>query len=212
MSIHHEIVRAADTIRGLNPMPLNIVAFASLEVNIEDLEVSQALMNADLVLALGNVDLHRLAAALPSDQPALCVLADKDYNGHPPAPFKLLYADGVVFRGWRIAGLSGARSSGSGLADEGFTLTDAEADAAIDALPAADILLSHEPPTLITQADGLLAAPGGLGFVALDRYLAQHPPVYHIHAALADHTLYETVQTMIIGVCGVLAPPPLEFI
>lgn len=180
--------------------PLEIVCFASVEVDLEDIELESAVSSADLVVALGNVDLDRLAALLAPDKPALCVRGPQDPDRLPPAPFRVLHGNGVVFNGWRIAGLSGG-SAQAAIPTPG-TISDQEAASSLGALPDCDLLLSHAPPAG-------QATPHGLK--ALTRYLTDKPPIYHFYAAESDHQVFHMGETLIVGVHGALIPPALIY-
>src|SRR4051812_10659627 len=84
--------------------PLEVVVFASAESDLEDPELASSIATCDLVLAVGNVDLDRIALAIGPGKPALCVLGDRDPQRQPPAPFRALHGNGVEFNGWRIGG------------------------------------------------------------------------------------------------------------
>lgn len=182
--------------------PLEVVVFASAESDLEDPELSSSIATCDLVLALGNVDLDRLALAIGPDKPALCVLGGQDPQRQPPAPFRALHGNGVEFNGWRIAGLSGSPTDVAAPADTGARISEGDAGALMGALPACDILITHAPPAGE-------ATPAGLRAVA--DYLLREPPIFHFYAAQADHQAFTLDPTLIVGVYGVLVPPTLVY-
>lgn len=213
------VPRNTDTPPEVAP-PLNLVCFASRDVELFDDELDQALSGADLVVALGNVNLERIANILDPRQPALAVLGPEDPQKPPPPPFRALHGNGVTFRHWRICGVSGGpRTAQSG--EDAFTLAERDAAALIGGLPACDILLTYAPAAGIAAAgdhvaageeDGVQVPEFPPGFAALDAYLEENPPAYHFYAHPHTHVMTSYELTDAIGVCGVLAPPTLLYV
>jgi hypothetical protein len=188
-----------------NTPPLNLVVFSNNDLAFVDPEIQAACLGADMVVSLGGVNLHALAEILPQGKPALAVLGPRD-SREVPLPFQALHASGFTFRGWRIAGFSGSprwrRES------QGIYISEPEAEALLGQLPPCDLLLTHAPPTQLTEA-GLRPE---LGFPALDRYLLEKPPIYHFYAHPTDEAAEEFGQSLSVGVCGYLKPPTLYYV
>jgi hypothetical protein len=184
-------------------VPLKLVLFGDHDVELEE-DLIEAVNRADLVIALGDIDITRLAQMIGPQKPALCVLGDRDQRKPPPAPFQPLHGNGVVFRGWRIVGLCGGVSGRS--QGNGFTLTEEQAEAALLTAPPADILLSHAPPSGLAQEIG---ADPGLGPLA--DYDLAYRPLYHFHAnSLGESSAVLEEETLVVGVHGALVPPELD--
>lgn len=191
------------------PAPLRITAFSYWDAPSVSSEIAETCSRSDLVVALGGVNLDVLAGILDPRQPALAVLGPKD-EPQVPRPFRPLHATGFVFRGWRIAGLSGAPKLRAGV--PGNYLTEDEAERLLSGLAPCDLLITHSPPGNYLQQSGI--APE-VGFDALSSYLREKPPIYHFYAH-TDQNVVETFEyTAEIGICGYLGPPDipdLEFI
>lgn len=187
---------------GALEIPLDIVCFAGKDVEFNG-EISAATVSADLILALGDVDLDRIAALIGPSKPALCVLGDYDPRQVPPPPFTPLHGNGIVFKGWRIVGLSG------GIADisegPGFSLADAEAEAILSKTSPADILISHVPPSGLAVEIGPEPA-----LDALANYIARVSPLYHFHAATIAASSAIFGRTLVVGVDGALIMPSID--
>lgn len=184
-------------------LPLQIVCFGARDVQFVD-ELMLAIRAADLVIALGDVDLDRIAEALPEGTPALCVLGDRDPRRPPPLPFNPLHGSGVSFRGWRIVGLSGGVT---GRADgDGFTLAEDEALSALQMSPPSDILLTHAAPAGFEAEIGVEP-----GLRAITAYIEEYQPLYHLHAnGLGESSTLIGGHTLSIGVDGALIVPPID--
>jgi hypothetical protein len=193
-SRQHRAVSAIEPVQT----PLSVVCFGGRNVEFDD-ALRAALEGCDLVLALGDLDLVRLAEAIGESKPALCVLGDRDLRRPPPSPFTPLHGSGVVFRGWRIVGLSGGRHDDPG---EGFSLDEAEATETLASAPGCDILISH-------------LAPGGLGLAspslaAVGEYVLAANPLYHFCVSEVGTTAALLGETLVVAVDGALIAPPLE--
>lgn len=184
-------------------LPLRIVCFGARDVQLVD-ELLVALVEADLVIALGDVDLDRIADALPKDKPALCVLGDHDPRRPPPLPFNPLHGSGVSFRGWRVVGLSGGvtgRSDG-----DGFTLTEEEALSALQVSPPSDILITHAAPAGFESEIGVEPA-----LRSISAYIEEYQPLYHLHAnSLGESSTLIGGHTLAVGVDGALILPSID--
>lgn len=187
-------------------MPLQVVCFSTRDVDLSDEELLEAVNAADLVLGLGDVDLDRIAAVIDSKKPALCVLGDHDPRRAPPAPFTPLHGSGVIFKGWRIVGLSGGILGHS--EGRGFSLDEDEAASALAQVPACDLLISHAPPVGL-ELDYALAPAAGL--YALNEYVQAVQPLVHLHANEIGHTTTLLGSTLVLGVEGALVVPPFDF-
>lgn len=186
---------------------LNIAFFAHTTLTGVEDEVRSVCEDADLVVGLGNVDLNRLAALLPANKPALCVLGGRDAERQPPAPFRVLHGSGVTFKDWRVAGICGGIRQGPGA---GFFTDEAEADALLSKMPSCDLFLTHVPPAGLPHGDR--------GLDAITRYVAAHEPIYHFYAHDGnDHVddivgIEDVGLTWTVGVSGMLYPDTLQFV
>lgn len=187
-----------------DPNPLNLAVFSFFDVAQIQPEMADRCAAADLVVALGGVDLHGLARSIPPGKPALAVLGPKDPR-EVPLPFRPLHGNGFAFRGWKIAGFSGA-PRGPRLQPGNF-LSEEEAEAVLGNLPACDIFLSHAPPTMLRES----GTRPEQGFLAIDNYLRQKPPIYHLYANPSREDGEEVGESFCIGACGPLFPPPLIY-
>lgn len=203
--------------RSSSVAPLRIATFSYWDQPSVSSEIAEACARSDLVIALGGVNLDTLASVLDPRQAALCVLGPKDEQ-QVPMPFRPLHANGFQFRGWSIAGLSGAPRIRAGI--PGNYITEGEAEYLLSGLLERniDIFLSHSPPANYLQASNL--APE-VGFDALSSFLREKKILYHFYAHPSE-TVVETPEvspvlqyTAEIGVCGYFGPPEmpeLEFI
>lgn len=201
---HHQ---PQQTFVPAQPRPLTLALFSYLEELTDTERVAQDCARADLVVSLGAVNLEQLVRAMPQGKPALCVLGPRDRPEVPP-PFRVLHGNGFTFRGWRIAGLSGALLRGRGAA--GNYVSELDASTLLEALPPCDILLTHAPPSGIDafERSGIHHT---LGLVSIVEYLEIKRPLYHFFA----HPYAEDVEeysddTLSVGVHGQLLTPPLE--
>ena len=187
---------------GALEIPLDIVCFGGKDVEFSN-EISQAVAAADLILALGDIDLSRIASLIGPSKPALCVLGDYDPRQLPPPPLTPLHGNGVAFKGWRLVGLSGGIANVS--EGPGFTLSDAEAEAILSKTSPTDILISHVPPS------GLVAEIGPEpGLDALANYIDRVRPLYHFHTATIGESTTICDRTLVVGVDGVLIMPSID--
>ena len=170
-------------------------------------DVERACREADIVVSLGGVDLGQLASVVPASKPALCVLGPRDEHGVPP-PFRQLHANGFTFRGWRIAGLSGAPLRAL---RAGHYVTESEASALLGDLPACDILLTRTPPAGIAEIE-LSGIPSGQDLVSITEYLDAKAPTYHFYAHPYDVYACEYHATLSVGVHGSFQTPPLRYV
>lgn len=178
--------------------PLQLLLFGGDEVDVADPTVAEAIAVADLVIAVGDIDLTALAPLIGS-KPAVCVLGDRDQSAQPPAPFRVLHGNGFVLHGWRIGGISGGPETNPGCVH----LTDDEARSKLAQLPACDILVSHCPPA------GFEQETGEQGSQAIADFIDEMPPAYVFHANSTQATAVIDDLTLIAGVHGILLPPPL---
>lgn len=181
---------------------LQVVVVANQATIEIDKSTADMISIADLVIALGNTDLLTLAAHLPPNKPAICLLGGKDQNEAPPAPFTALHGNGVTFKDWNIAGISGGRRDRN---PSGFSVSDQEAEHLLSNLPRCDILLTHAPP---------VGAPWSehSGIEAINEYIEKHGPMYHFSASngmLSD--AFTIDDTLCFGISGLHIPEPLPF-
>lgn len=189
------------------PPPLTLALFAFVPSFSGRDDYAQACARADLVVSLGGCDLEELAAILPPGKPALCVLGPRDPREAPP-PFRVLHGNGFNFRGWRVAGLSGAPLVGRQAT--GNFISELDAAALLEPLPACDIFLTHAAPGGIDE----LAPAGGYarhGLVSIFEYVRNKAPIYHFWASPESEAAHEFDETITIGVCGELLTPPLQY-
>lgn len=181
--------------------PLRVICFGAVDVALADPEIIAGIDEADLVIALGDINLHALAAAIGPTKPALCVLGDNDVRARPPAPFRPLHGDGVVFKGWRFLGLSG----GPDRNDDCFHLEESEALKRLGEADSCDVLITHMPPQ---DLDAIADQPASQ---AIRTYLDHVPPIYHFYANQREQNLVIAPEgTLCIGVHGAMVLPPLE--
>lgn len=186
--------------QGTSPLRLALVGGRYPDELVEQ-ELREWLLAADLVVGLGDIDLARLAMLIGPSKPALCVLGDLDPLGQSvPAPFRLLHGDGVVYRGWRIAGLSGGPHAPKGC----MHLDEQTAREMITRMPPSDILLAHVPPA------GLARRQGGYGLAAFHQRLASAPPLVYCHVGPEREAADVIDETLFLGVWGLAVTPPLE--
>jgi Icc-related predicted phosphoesterase len=195
----------------VNTPDLDIVFFSEAHLGNFIEQAEAACAAADLVVALGNLDLVALARLLPARKPALCVLGGQDAEAAPPAPFRALHGGGVTFKDWRVAGLSGARRLGPG---QGFFIDEEEARELLSDMPSCDLLLSHAPPAGLP-----LRGRRGIetGLLALAEYISEHEPIYAFYAHDGDDHVDDELgqpggSTWVVGVSGMLHPAPLRFV
>lgn len=176
---------------------------------------------ADIVVSLGGVNLDVLAEAIPENKPAIAIIGPRDER-HVPQPFRPLHASGFSFRGWRIAGFSGAPAGPRNV--PGNYVSEAEAERLLSSLPPCDILLSHAPPATLLQNSETRPEQG---FAAIDEYLVSKQPRYHFYAHPQETVLEEILEEdfdpesdttqppltaiFIVGVAGVFEPPALYY-
>lgn len=191
------------------PRPLVMALFSHLDPLPDRDEYTQACAQADLVVSLGGVDLAQLAQLLPQGKPALCVLGPRDPRD-VPAPFRVLHGNGFSFRGWRIAGLSGALLPSQGA--QGNYVSELDASTLLEALPPCDILLTHAPPSGI-DAFERSGIHHSMGLVSIVEYLEIKRPLYHFfaHPYIEDAEEYSD-DTLSVGVYEHLLTPPLELV
>jgi hypothetical protein len=183
--------------------PLRIVCFGARDIEFHP-DLLEALAFADLIVALGDVQLERIAELIGEEKAALCVLGDQDPRRPPPAPFTPLHGSGVIFQGWRIVGLSGGVNSNA--VGPGFTLSEEEALGVLTAAPPCDILISHAPPAGLEREIGSEPA-----LAALTEYLREYRPAYHLHAnSLGESSAILDDWTLVVGVDGALVVPELN--
>lgn len=189
------------------PQPIRLLLLANYPyLRADDPELQASCSRADVVVSLGGVDLHELAKALPPKKPALCVFGPKDDYINRPPEFHVLHRNGFNFRGWDLAGLSGAPRFAPG---PGFYLTDDESRALLQDFPQANIFFSHAFPQHLTQSE----TNPQFGMAALDEYLQAKPPIYHFYAHPELTAMEEYGPTLSVGVHGIFEPPvPLEFV
>lgn len=191
------------------PSPLRVAVFSYWDAPSVSTEIAEACSRADLVITLGGVNLDVLSGALDPRQPALAVLGPKD-EPQVPRPFRPLHANGFVFRGWRVAGLSGAPRLRSAV--PGNYMTEQEAEKLLGGLAPCDLLVTHAPPANYLQQSAVSVE---MGFDALATYLREKPPIYHFYAHTAETVVEAFEYTAEIGVCGFFGPPEmpdLEFV
>lgn len=184
--------------------PLNVVFFAykdMSELTLEEIDICQ---NADLIVSLGGHDLELLAKELPDNKPAVAILGPED-NDDVPQIFRMLHAEGIKLSDWRVAGFSGAVRMSSG--KDGFYVSDKEAKTLLDSFPACDLLLSHHPPFGLESSRD---APH-LSFKALTKYIQEKPPIYAFYAHPTKNVTEIVGDVLVVGVHGMLYPPPLIF-
>lgn len=187
------------------PAPLNIVCFAHNNLQTISQQTQAECLSADLIIALGDVNLDALAEILPDNKPALAVLGPNDPR-EVPLPFRALHASGFAFRGWRIAGFSGAPKVRQ--ETPGIYVSEAEAQTLFASLPPCDLLVTHAPPAGLYES-GL--GPDQ-GFEALRRYMEEKPPIYHFYAHPQGEAAEEVGESLSVGVYHYLKPPPLHFL
>jgi hypothetical protein len=187
------------------PNPLNAVFFSYYDLTTIQPEIIDRCSAADIIIALGGVNLDLLAASIPPGKPALAVLGPKD-SREVPQPFRPLHANGFSFRGWKIAGFSGAPRGNRVV--PGNYIGDDEAEVLLSGLPACDILLTHAPPATSLRESEIRPDQG---FTALDVYLRDKPPIYHFYAHPEGEQYEDLGTTMSIGVSGSLVPPALVY-
>jgi Icc-related predicted phosphoesterase len=194
---------------------LNIVLFSESPSGGFDELAQSVCAEADLVVALGNIDLLALAQLLSPRKPALCVRGDKDRETTPPAPFRALDGAGVTFKEWRIAGISGARRLGSG---GGFVIDEDEARSILKSMPSCDILISHAPPAGLPLR-GRRHIETGL--YAIREYISAHEPIYSFYSHDGEEHVDDEIGsfesgtesgTWTVGVSGMLYLPALRFV
>jgi hypothetical protein len=185
---------------------LNVVFFSDADITTLGDDAASACNDADLVVSLGNVDLERLGSLLPPNKPALCVLGGRDPERQPPAPFRVLHAGGVNFKDWRVAGLSGGKSSGVG---NGFHIDEEEATSLLEKLPACDLFISNLPPAGL----GRMSQGSEPGLHAITAYLQEKPPIYHFYGRQGASTVDDIINDIwIVGVNGMLYPEALRYL
>lgn len=188
-----------------DPNPLNLALFSFYDVPVLQPDIADRCAAADLVVALGGVNLESLAQAIPPEKPALAVLGPRDPR-EVPRPFRPLHANGFSFRGWKIAGFSGA-PRGPRVVPGNF-ITEEEAEALLGSLPACDIFLSHAPPSTLLRESGIRPEQG---FIAIDNYLRQKPPIYHFYAHPESEQGEDLGPSFSVGVCGSMFSPALIY-
>lgn len=203
-----------------DPPDINIVLFSYYNPVQLPEEIADICDAADLVVSLGGVNLDLLAEQLPSNKPAVAVIGPRDER-NVPQPFRPLHATGFSFRGWRIAGFSGAPAGPRAV--PGNYVPEAEAERLLSSLPPCDILFSHAPPATILRNSDIRSEQG---FSALDEYVLSKRPRFHFYAHPQDTVLEEIYEedwdmssgepepdtaTFIIGVAGYFEPPTLFY-
>lgn len=188
------------------PKPIHLLVVANdpnLHGDVDELRGAATVV--DLVVSLGGVDLFQVAQALPAGKPALCVLGPDDERQVPPQ-FRLLHRSGFSFRGWDLAGLSGAHRLGKG---PGLYLTDDDSQALLGNFTQCSIFFTHAHPRGLSSS----GTDPRFGMPALDTYLQTRPPIYHFYAHPRETTVEEYGGCLSIGVNGIFRPPtPLEFV
>lgn len=203
-----------------SPPDINIALFSFYNPVQVPEEIAEICDTADIVISLGGVNLDLLAEELAPNKPAVAVIGPRDER-HVPQPFRPLHATGFSFRGWRIAGFSGAPTGPRAV--PGNYVPEAEAERLLSGLPPCDILLSHAPPATILQQSEIRAEQG---FAALDEYVLEKKPRFHFYAHPQDTVLEEIYEedydptsgqpepdtvTFIVGVAGYFEPPTLFY-
>jgi hypothetical protein len=195
------------------PPNLSVAIVSNLTAEMITQEIQDACDTAELVISLGNVDLEALAAGLHPNKAALCVLGSDDLPQRPPAPFRALHGNGRLYKGWTIAGLSGAnrRQTSSG---GGTYVSEAEAATLLHKLPPADIILSHTPPAYLPEAAG---SSHDRGLEAVADYIDAALPAYCLFASPLPNEVSafqwedDEAATLVVGVNGLYVPPPLVY-
>lgn len=183
--------------------PISLVAFGPGGFDENDQEMLIAIAQADAVVALGGVNLGRLARLLPPQKLALCVLSGADLPGPPPDPFQGLHGRGVTVDGWRISGLSGAPLPA---VQGGFVVAEQDQRRMLSYTPSCEILLSASPPAGYEEEIGDIPA-----YQALRDWTESTPPAYHIFGhPLGDVMGSSPNGTLMIGVNRWLSLPPFE--
>jgi Icc-related predicted phosphoesterase len=200
------------------PPDLQLALFSFFNpLSLQD-EIIEICDSADIVVSLGGVNLDVLAEAIPDKKPAIAIIGPRDER-HVPQPFRPLHASGFSFRGWRIAGFSGAPAGPRNV--PGNYVSEAEAEKLLSSLPPCDILLSHAPPATILQESETRPEQG---FTALDEYLVAKQPRYHFYAHPQETVLEEIMEDpdpnsdeepltaiFVVGVAGIFEPPALYY-
>lgn len=182
--------------------PLRVIAFGPGGLNPNDEQMLIALSQADLVVALGGVNLQLLASFLPPGKPALCVLSGADLPGQPPEPFRGLHGRGVALHGWRISGVSGSPLSA---VKGGYVVEESAMERALEAMPGCEVLLSATPPSGYEEEIGDLPS-----YQSLRDWIDDYLPYYVLfgHPLIDVIGTDETTGTLFVGVNRWLVLPP----
>jgi hypothetical protein len=183
--------------------PLSIVAFGPGGFDSNDQEMMISIAQADVVVALGGVNLVRLATLLSPGKQALCVLSGADLPGPPPDPFQGLHGRNVEIDGWRISGLSGSPLAA---VQGGFVVNDLDQERILHHMPSCDVLISATPPAGYEAEIADIPA-----YQSLRSWMDIAPPPFHLFGHPLNDVMGTTPNgTLMIGVNRWLALPPFE--
>lgn len=192
------------------PPPIRILLISNTpRLDPADRNLQIELSRVDLVVSLGNVDLVTLdRLMLPSTQ-GVCVFAPTDPL-QAPSRFTRLHGNGITFRNWKIAGLSGSLINGP--ATGGLYMSEEESYNMLRKLPPCDIFITRSPPRNLQESP----VPPGLAMPAIDEYLSTRYPIYHFYAHPAINEAVESYggefETITVGISGHEVTPLIEYV